>query len=212
MSRVVASYLKMVNIARSKPTIVCPDQLFSHQETNLGRDRIFSYQTVVELVVVRVRVASQLSNFPFHFFLHHPRYRAFRLRTIVSISNGKFHERVIRAEKWFSLSLPSVLKPFFPVAINGCRYISLSQHINLHSHLCSLAAIHPRWNLALMFYLSHKSVLLTTRVHFSVQRVWDSATTSSTTISPREFYKKRKCWFEAYHGNRSNVSKSDTNE
>lgn len=44
-----------------------------------------SYQTVVELVVIRirVRVASQLSNFLFHFLLHHPRYRAFRLRAIV---------------------------------------------------------------------------------------------------------------------------------
>lgn len=45
-----------------------------------------SYQAVVELVVVRVRVrvASQLSNFLFHLLLHHPRYRAFRLRAIVS--------------------------------------------------------------------------------------------------------------------------------
>lgn len=47
-------------------------------------DRVHSdpYQAVVELVVIRirVRVAPQLSNLFLHLLLHHPRYRALRLR------------------------------------------------------------------------------------------------------------------------------------
>lgn len=55
----------------------------------LEREKIVSfsdsYQIVVELVSirVRVRVASQLSNFLFHLLFHHPRYHILRLRIII---------------------------------------------------------------------------------------------------------------------------------
>jgi len=57
-----------------------------------------SYQAVVKLVIirVRVRVTSQLSNFLFHLFLHHPCYRAFRLHAIVLSIKEKFNWTYVR--------------------------------------------------------------------------------------------------------------------